>query len=343
MNARQRRQLRERYDLAASPWVQDLTQRDLAELLRFKKSQLENLVTFKDAWIIRRTAVVGRKTRDLAYPFGKLRWVHERLKHLLGKIRQPAYLYSPRAGRAQRDNAEVHIGQQHFLTLDICQFYPSTTSEHVFRWAHHVAGLRPDVAGLLTKLMTVDDRLSFGSPLSPVLATLIHRPMFDAIAAACARRGLRMSLWVDDLTISGRFIPGELLDEVRATIARAGLKSHKISFRTGARPVTVTGIPVARSGVMAPRALHKHIQDGYLLLRTTTDDTERGHVIDLLLGQLGSLRYHAGRDTPLGRRSAGRMNALRRRRKPLAITAVTLPQAAEVAASSPLLPAVPWE
>ena len=233
MTARQpSRKVRERYDFADSPWCQNLTQRDLAELIRFKKSQLETLVSFKDAWIIRRTAIVGRKTRKLAYPYGRLRWVHDRIKFHLNKIRQPVYLYSPRGGRAQRDNAALHVGQNHFLTLDICQFYPSTTSEHVFRWAHYTAGLRPDVAGLFTKLVTVDDRISFGSPLSPVLATLVHRAMFDAIHAACVRRGLRMSLWVDDLTISGRFIPGELLIEVRDIISKAGLKSHKVQFRS---------------------------------------------------------------------------------------------------------------
>ena len=134
MSARQpKRRIRERYEFTDSPWVQNLTQRDFAELLRFKKSQLEIMVFFKEAWIIRRTATVGRKVRDLAYPVGKLRWVHERLKHQFGKIKQPNYLYSPRGGRAQRHNAALHVGQNQFLTLDICQFYPSTSSEHVFR------------------------------------------------------------------------------------------------------------------------------------------------------------------------------------------------------------------
>jgi hypothetical protein len=344
MSARQpKRRRRERYAFADSPWVQNLTQRDLAELLRFKKAQLELMVSFKEAWIIRRTATVGGKVRDLAYPFGKLRWVHERLKHHLGKIKQPEYLYSPRGGRAQRDNAALHVGQNQFLTLDICQFYPSTSSEHVFRWAHHVAGLRPDVAGILTKLATVDDRLSFGSPLSPVLATLVHRKMFDDIHEACRARGLRMSLWVDDLTISGRFIPGELLSDIRAIVARAGLRSHKIRYRSGARQVTITGIPVCRSCVIAPRALHQRVQDGYALLRAATSDVERANVTDLLLGQLGSLRYHVGKDSTAGRRAADRMNALRRRHKALTIVVNTGPPTTLASsAATELAGALPW-
>lgn len=347
MSARRpKRSVRERYDFADSPWAQNLTQRDLAELLRFRKSELENMVSFKEAWIIRRTAQVGRKVRNLAYPYGRLRWVHERLKHHLGKIRQPEYVFSPRGGRTQRDNASVHVGQNQFLTLDICQFYPSTTSEHVFRWAHHGAGLRADVAGLFTKLTTVDERLSFGSPLSPVLATLVHRPMFDEVHGAVTKRGLRMSLWVDDLTISGRFVPGELLTQIREIIARHGLRSHKIRYRSGSRPVTVTGIPIAKSGLVAPRALHQRVQDGYALLREAQTDTERSHVIDLLLGQLGSLRYHVGHSTELGRRTAARMNALRRRRAGLAIVAVTLPSAqakALATGNGASESALPWE
>lgn len=155
-----------------------------------------------------------------------------------------------------------------------------------------------------------------------------------------------MSLWVDDLTISGRYIPGQLLKEIRRIVARAGLKSHKIRYRSGARPVSITGIPISRAGPMAPRGLHQRIQDGYLLLRAASTDAERDNAIALLLSQLGSLRYHIGKDTPLGRKTADRMNALRRRRADLEVVAVTMPEATATSADeTPCLAggALPWE
>lgn len=316
----------ERYEFEASPWRQNLKQSDLAKLLGKRKDDLENLIDHKDHWVLRKTQLIGAKMRDLAVPIGKLRTVHERLKFHLNKIKQPDYLMSPRKGRSQRDNAARHVGQTQFLKLDIRQFYPSTSKEHIFRWAHHVAGLRADVAGLITHLVTIDDRLPFGSPISPVLATHVHRPMFDAIYKACSKRGLKMSLWVDDLTISGRFVPGELVIEIRDIIRRNGFKSHKVEFRTGGRPVIVTGVPVLGDSIEAPRGVHERIREGYAKIQSSKSDAESETQISYLLSQLGSHRYHVGASTSKGRKSADRMNALRQRRSKLKPTYTTHPR-----------------
>lgn len=166
---RPRKQKYERYAFEASPWVQSLTQRDLAKLLGWKKHKLEALIRDKECYTKREVKQIGSKLRNLAVPTGKLRTLHERLKLHLNKIKQPDYLFSPRKGRAQRDNAAHHAGATQFLSLDIRQFYPATSDEHIFRWAHHVAGMRADVAGLFTKLVAIDGKMPFGSPVSPVL------------------------------------------------------------------------------------------------------------------------------------------------------------------------------
>jgi RNA-directed DNA polymerase len=284
----------ERYAFDKSPWVQDLTQRDLADLLGTTKDRLERLIAEKGRWVHRRTEEIGGKQRNLAVPVGKLRGVHERLKFHLNKIKQPDYLFSPRKGRAQRDNAAHHLCQSQFLTLDIRQFYPSTSSEHIFRWAHHVAGLKADVAGLFTHLVSVDGKMPFGSPVSPVLTTHVHRQMFDAIYELCERNGLQMSLWVDDLTISGSFVRGELIEQIRAIIRRSGFQTHKIRFRSAGRPIVVTGVPIEKKVILAPQNLHKRIKAGYALLRGELPDNERRNAIDQLLSALGSFRYHVG-------------------------------------------------
>lgn len=321
---RHRAQRYERYDFQDSPWVQDLTQRELADLLGTTKDRLERLIGDKDRYVLRRVEEIGGKNRNLAVPIGKLRGVHERLKFHLNKIKQPEYLYSPRKGRAQRDNAALHRAQAQFLGLDIRQFYPSTTAEHIFRWAHHVAGLRADVAGMLMHLVAIDGKMPFGSPVSPVLTTLVHREMFDEIYALLKAQNLRMSLWVDDLTISGSFVRGDIIEQIRAVIRRSGFQTHKIKFRSAGRPVIVTGVPIERQRIVAPQGLQKRVQDGYAALRQELTDTERRHTIDQLLSALGSYRYHVGAATPQGRQAANRMDALRTRRsklKPMYITA----------------------
>jgi len=325
---RPKEQRYERYDFKDSPWVQNLTQRDLANLLGTSKDRLEAIVNDKDKWISRRVQEIGRKRklRELAVPTGKLRQIHERLKFHLNKIKQPTYLFSPRKGHSQRDNAAEHLGQNHFLSLDIRQFYPSTTSEHVFQWAHKIAGLRPDVAGLLTHLVTIDGKMPFGSPISPVLTTHVHRRMFDRIYDICEQNNLRMSLWVDDLTISGNSIRGELVEEFRSVVRSSGFQTHKIRFRTGARPVTVTGVPIEGERVIAPKALHMRVHEGYEALRAAElSDADRMAAIDTLLSALGTYRYYLGPSSPEGRQASNRMHALRQRRAKLKPISQTKP------------------
>ncbi len=129
MPKRRIRKAYERYELERSPLAQNPTQRDIAALVREKRDDLQKLATprFKEQFIVRRTIESGGKTRDLVYPEARLRAVHERLKFHLSKIIQPSYLMSPRKGKAQRDNAAAHLDAAEYLTLDLKQFYPSTT------------------------------------------------------------------------------------------------------------------------------------------------------------------------------------------------------------------------
>lgn len=331
----------ERYSFDASPWVQDLKQRELASLVGMTKDQLERLVETKERWIKRFDTEISGKMRSLAVPTGQLRTVHERLKYHLNKIKQPDYLFSPRKGRSQRDNAAHHIAGTQFLSIDIRQFYPSTSDEHIFRWAHHVAGLRGDVAGLFTLLVAIDGKMPFGSPISPILTTHVHRPMFDAIDAICREHGLSMSLWVDDICISGAEVPGAVLSAIRSAIAKNGFKSHKIKFRNGARPVMITGVPISGKRVSAPRGLHDRIKLGYGELRACDTDHARIACINKLLSAIGTYRYYVGSRTPEGRQVANRMHALKQRRDAMDYTFTTAPQ-------SPINPSVsveslPWD
>lgn len=320
----------EKYELMRSPFAQRPTQRDVGDLVGFTRDQLRFLATHKEHFIERRQKLIGKKQklRDLKYPVGDLRRVHERLKFHLMKVKQPSYLFSPRRNRGQRDNAALHVGQGQYLTLDLKQFYPSSTATMVRRWFHDEMGMYPDVAGLLTHLCTIDDQVSFGSPLTPVLCTLVHRRMFDHIADLCERHGLRYSLWVDDLTISGKFVPGDIVREIRQIIASAGLRSHKIRYRTGSRPVFITGIGVVGRDLVAPNALNLRIKELWERYHNSETVNERDACIQALLAQLGTQRHIYGASSTLGRKAADQMNSLRQARNKIHLQA-----AASVAAA----------
>lgn len=339
---RRKEPLRERYDLARSPFAQKPTQRDLAKLMGISKRDLIDLRRYKEECIERRDAVINRKLRRLAYPVGPLRRAHERLKFHFNKIRQPKYLLSPRAGMSPRDNAIRHLDQNHYLTLDIRQFYPSTSKAHIRNWLENEIGMFPDVASLLANLVTVDGAASFGSPLTPVLVSLVHRPLFEAIRDLCDRRGLELTLWVDDITISGKFVPGELLGDIRSLIAEHGLLSHEIQFRTGNRPVFITGIGVVGKHLVAPNALHKKIRDDWKALSEAETDGERESLMTQLLSKLGTLRYIVGRQSEQGRKAADTMHSLRQKRDKLLRLQTTSASIREANASTDADDEVPW-
>jgi hypothetical protein len=317
----------------------------MALLLGTTKDRLEALLRDRENYISRRCEEINGKQRQLAVPTRKLRSIHERIKYHLNKIKQPPYLYSPRKGRGQRDNAAVHAGNCHVLRIDIRQFYPRTTQEDIFRWAYHTAGLADDVAGLFAKLVAVDGKMPFGSPVSPVLTSLVHRPMFDRVYRLCEEAGLTMSLWVDDLTISGPSISGAFLDQVRCAIREGGFQTHKIEFLDTARPVVITGVPIAQQRVLAPLSLHRRIQNEHVTLRAATSDIERAASIDRLLSALGTCRYHLGAATAEGRKIANRMHALKQRRQKLSISVVTMTHEPTVKINrrTPQDEALPWD
>ena len=302
------------YELERSPFAQRPTQREVAALLGESKADLIRLANYKDQFIVRRQENIGGKDRELAYPVSRLRGVHERLKFHLNKIRQPGYLFSPRRKRSQRDNAALHLDQDQYLTLDLKQFYPSTTEDMVYRWFVDELGLYEDVAGLLTRLSTIDGKASFGSPLTPVLCTLVHRSMFDGISDICGLRGLRHSVWVDDLTISGKFVPGQVVTSIREVIRKRGLRSHKIRYRTGNRPVMITGIGVVGRHLLAPNSLNLRVKQYWQDLHDAETAEERVSCAQRLLSQLGTVRHIVGTKSDAGQHASDQMNMLKQKR-----------------------------
>jgi RNA-directed DNA polymerase len=306
----------ERYDILKSPFSQKPTQAELAALLNESRDDLRRLINYKEEFIKRENKITkGGKVRPLAYPTNRLRRVHERMKFHLNKISQPSYLFSPRKGRSQRDNAELHLNQEQYLVLDLKQFYPSTSFEMVHRWLELELGMYTDVAGMISHLVTVDGVVAYGSPLTPVLCSLIHRPMFDDIAQICDARGLRFSVWVDDLTISGRFSPGIILVQIREIIRRYGLRSHKIKFISGNNTIFITGIGVVGSNLIATNSLNLRLKKSWEDFHSAQTSEERESCIQRLLSELGTQKYIVGPKTKKGQEISGIMNSLRQKKK----------------------------
>jgi RNA-directed DNA polymerase len=273
-----------------SPFWQLKSQKEFAPLLGLKKAKLKRLITEREFHYRTWTEVIDGKERHIAVPVGPIRRVHEKLKQLLDRIQKPDYLYSPRLGYSPTMNAALHVGAKEAFKIDIQKFYPSTTREHVFRFCLYRLHMSEDVAGAFALLATFEGRAPFGSPLSPVLCSLVHRDVFDRIDRKCSESLSKLSVWVDDLTISGDSIRGELIREVRDAIEVKGLRHHKEQRRGLSKGIVVTGAFISSKGPSPANKSHLRMRAKLEELDCTTDPNKRIGLVQSLIGMTNQAR-----------------------------------------------------
>lgn len=278
------------YQITRSPFWHLGRQRDLASLVRFDIKLLRALARSGEENYWTREEEIGNKKRVIVCPRGQMRKLHDTLKGLFGRIEQPDYLYSPRRKHTPYLNAFLHSDSNSIIKIDIKQFYPSTTSEHVFRFFRHHMGMVDDVAGLLTKLCTVNNKLPFGSPLSPVLCSLVHRKLFDRIFNAAKDVNLNGTLWVDDIAISGDVIPSGLLFRIKREIRYHNLRYHKVGRRNIRDGASVTGLYLSNNVIVPMNKTFKKIRVNLISLRNTSDIKEKITLLKSITGQCDYVR-----------------------------------------------------
>lgn len=127
-----------------------------------------------------------------------------------------------RTGRNIRENAAVHTGRAHLLSLDIQDFFPSITVGRIDALLRDL-GLAPEVSDLLSRFVTIGGVLPAGLPTSPVLSNIIALPIDVALHALAQRSAAAYSRYVDDLSFSG---DGDLPDlpEIQACLEGFGFE-----------------------------------------------------------------------------------------------------------------------
>jgi len=260
--------------------------KDLADILRLTPKELTRLIVQRSVLYAFKDEVIGGKARSLAVPINEMRRVHDRIKDLLGRIILPDYLFSPRRGRAAVDNALVHLGRAEVVKLDVKQFYPSTTSEHVFQFLKHRLGMADDVAGRLTKICTINGRVPFGSPLSPVLCALVHDDLFSKVAERCELHGDELSLWVDDVTVSGDRVAKGLVRDIIRLIERKGLKAHKAQRSTARKGIVITGTFIGPKGPAPANKSHLKMHAKLMQIEAESDPAVRVKLVQSAIGMV---------------------------------------------------------
>ncbi|MCF3596350.1 MULTISPECIES: reverse transcriptase family protein [Roseobacteraceae] len=233
------------------------TRKKLFKLLQTSSEKFAELKAAPDLYKPLRKKKKDGTFRPVLAPRGDLKRIQRRIGELLLRVKTPDYLMSPVRGRSNIDNAARHRGAAAFHLLDIEDFYPSCTASKVAWFLGKYLGCPPDVVKVLLDLTTLNGVLPAGSPASPSLAFWAYADMWDEIDQLTRDAGCQVSVYVDDITVSGQNVPGVLVHAIKERLAHHG-HSFKASKEIGQinAPVVVTGVVVRDQTLLMPNVQH---------------------------------------------------------------------------------------
>lgn len=210
-------QKKEAYELEQSPLCR-ITGKKFKQLFCLTRKEARKLEDDKYycCWTVAKTG------RQIEIPRGKLAKFHIRLAKLLSRIKTPDFVYSkPR--RSYVDNAAVHLGYHNLIKTDIRRFFRNVSKKKIRDLFLNRFCCPPDIAEMIASLSCFQEHLPTGSGISIYLAYWANEAMFQEVNDLISRFGCHMSVYVDDITISGQGASKELLVEVMRIINRYDL------------------------------------------------------------------------------------------------------------------------
>lgn len=273
---------RNRHPLNQSRFFKLKSPAQLADLLQIPLPELDQLLIAPENYI-RFTTDNGR---EIQWPKPILRRAHKRAATLLARIETPEFLHSAIKGRSYVTNAATHSAAYATVKIDVRKFFQSVRAAAVFHFFKDRMLCEPDVAAILTKLLTVDGHLPTGSSASPILSYLAYADMFGEIDALAKARRCTMTCYVDDMAFSGPGVTRGLIYEVRRIMRRYRLWAHKTKLFRPGQPRVITGIAITNKGRALPNKRQKLITQDLLLLAAAGDDTKRLDVTRRLVSRM---------------------------------------------------------
>ncbi|OIQ19315.1 MAG: hypothetical protein BM557_06320 [Flavobacterium sp. MedPE-SWcel] len=263
--------------------------KDLAYTLKINKKNLlelsasldKNESSFYKNWDEPKTDEKGQPriengvvlTRPINAPVNKLKYIQSQLlNNVLYKLKIPEYFFG---GIKKKDgvlNARHHQGNKYFFLTDLKNFYPSVHFTSVEK-ALRKEGFYPDVAKLITRICTKEGAIPQGCPTSSFLASLVVYHSCDDLFEKYKKEGLKVSVYVDDITISSPVNFKERTPLILEELRSRGLKINFKKTHYCTKNPIVTGIQVKNNGISSL----PHTFD-YSVDLTRSEASRNGHI-----------------------------------------------------------------
>jgi len=167
-------------------------------------------------------------TRPISAPIKQLKEVQSKLLiNVLYKIKLPEYFFGGIKKKDATLNSRFHQGNKYFFLTDLKDFYPSVHFASVEK-ALRREGFYPDVAKLITRISTKGGAIPQGCPTSSFLAALVVYHSCGDLFEKYKMEGLKVSLYVDDITISS---PTDFKNRTNGILGELRSRGLKINFK----------------------------------------------------------------------------------------------------------------
>lgn len=203
-----------------------------------------------------------KKARSASVPNFRLNKVHSRVLRLLSSCATPAYAHGSVKGRSYITNALAHTEAKEVLSMDLKDFFRSVKRHHIYFFFKDKLRCSPDVAGVLSNLLTYKGALPVGSPASALLAMWVCQDMFSRLEQMATESHLKFTSFVDDLTFSGELISRSyvrLVDRICVEYGFSVNHGKTILYENGT-PALVTGVIVHEGMIKPPYSRYRNLR-----------------------------------------------------------------------------------
>ena len=246
------------YPLHQSPFYKLSSVSKLATLLETTPAQLKLYKKFDHTHYRNFTNEKGRLIQS---PSGGLYVLHNRIASLLSRIQTPTWLHSFKKGYSYNSNALQHIHARQVITFDIKSFYQHITQDKVRQFFLNDLKCSKDIAYILSKLCCFDNHLATGSQVSIYLNFLANIAMFNELKNLAQARQADLSVYADDITISGNRVDMSLYNTMEKVLIRHGheVSRHKTQRFLAYQAPIITGLAISNSKLQPGQSHYKDL------------------------------------------------------------------------------------
>lgn len=267
-----------------------VSMRKLEFILGFKRNILKEVSAKAESYYNPFNKQKLNKLRRIDNPTGKLKTIQGRIyKRLLKKIPLPDGMMGGVSGKSFIDNAEIHVDKGVVVTMDLRDCFPRVKDKIIFKVFREHLQCSEEIAKLLTRLTTYKTYLPQGAPTSTILANLSLIPMFTEMKIIASKNGLSLTLFVDDISLSGPNAD-KFVDQFIKIIQKNGhaVRQKKVKVMRQAKRQQVTGIVVNKRQAVPKNKIQDYKNTIFALAKSGASLNEKD--LNSVLGKIESVR-----------------------------------------------------